>query len=364
MRIRRIAVTGASGNLGTALLREVTPRWDVVGVTRRPPERVAPYTNADWLACDIGAPEAPSLLHEAFTGVDAVVHLAWAIHPRTEDPDMYRTNFVGVRNVLAAARLAQVPHVVFGSSVAAYRQARRWELVDEDWPLGGVSGSAYSCHKAQAEALVDRFAATNPDVRVTRVRPAAVVQSGSGAEMRRWLFSPLMPTSLLTTRRPPLPLWPGLRLQLVHARDVASALRLVLERGATGAFNLAADPVLTASDISRVLGGIRVPVPFLPLAGLAWSAWRLGLHPLHPGWLVLADKAPLVFSARARVELGWTPEHDSASALAEVVAAMASGTGEGSPPLEPIADHGLLRRLRDLPWGRPTHQSQGWPART
>ncbi|MCP3804719.1 NAD-dependent epimerase/dehydratase family protein [Allokutzneria sp. A3M-2-11 16] len=346
----RIAVTGASGNVGTALLRALPQEWSVAAVARRRPDQVEPYARADWTERDIGTGD----LSGVFAGADAVVHLAWAIHPRTDDPEMRRTNIVGTENVLAAARRAKVPHVVFGSSVAAYKPADRWAMVDEDWPLGGVKGSAYSRHKAEAEAL---FAGSG--LRFACVRPASVVQRAAGTELRRWLLSSLFPLSLLKKRWLPLPLWPGLRLQLVHADDVASALVRILERGATGAFNLAADPVLTANDIGRVLGGIRVPVPFLPLAGLTWPAWRLGLQPLHPGWLALADKACLVLSSRARAELDWHPEHDSADALAEVISGMAHGAGAQSPPLKP--DQGPTGRLRDLRWGRPTHQSQGEP---
>ncbi|WP_086819426.1 NAD-dependent epimerase/dehydratase family protein [Allokutzneria sp. NRRL B-24872] len=346
----RIAVTGASGNVGTALLRRLPKGWSVAAIARRRPDQVEPYARADWATCDVGTDEAA--LREAFSGVDAVVHLAWAIHPRTDDPEMRRTNIVGTRNVLAAARHAGVRHLVFGSSVAAYEPADRWAVVDEDWPLGGIEGSAYSEQKAVAEALV-----TDSGLRTACVRPASVVQRASGAEMRRWLLSSLFPLSLLKKRWLPLPLWPGFRLQLVHADDVAAALVQIVDRRATGAFNLAADPLLTANDIGRVLGGIRVPVPLSSLRGLAWTAWRLGLQPLHPGWLALADQACLVRCERARAELDWRPEHDSADALAEVIGGMASGAGEQSPPLKP--DQGPARRLRDLRWGRPTHQSQG-----
>src|SRR4051794_24113953 len=97
----RVVVTGASGNVGTAFLRTVAGTgWDVTGVVRhRPDAAVAPYSSARWVRCDIGGPDAMRVLAEACVGADAVVHLAWAIHPRPGQPPMDRTNIVGTANV-------------------------------------------------------------------------------------------------------------------------------------------------------------------------------------------------------------------------------------------------------------------------
>lgn len=98
----RIAITGASGNVGTALLRAL-PDAEVVAIARRPPlaDR-EPYARAPWLACDIGDPAARPMLAAAFDGADAVVHLAWAVHPRRSDPPLERTNRIGTDHVLGA----------------------------------------------------------------------------------------------------------------------------------------------------------------------------------------------------------------------------------------------------------------------
>ncbi|MFD7653397.1 NAD-dependent epimerase/dehydratase family protein [Actinosynnema sp. NPDC059797] len=297
-----------------------------------------------WVSCDVGAPAAEALLTRVFDGADAVVHLAWAVQPTPRDPDMRRTNVTGSAHVLRAAERAGVPHVVVASSVAAYTSAPG--LVDEDSPCGGVPGSAYSAQKVELERLLDG----RPGV--ARLRPCAVVQPEAGAEFDRWALSPLVPPALLGRPWLPVPLWPGLRLQLVHAEDVARAILLVLRARATGAFNVAAEPVLRASDLAAAVGGFLVPVPFRALPGPAWLTWRLGLQPLHPGWLRLADRVSLVDTARLR-GLGWAPRHDARRALAEVVAAIAEGRGTWGP----LAPHRGPRWSR-LGWGQPVHQSQ------
>ena len=45
----RIVITGASGNVGTALLKRLhaTASHDLVGIVRRPPPCVGPYDNVD-----------------------------------------------------------------------------------------------------------------------------------------------------------------------------------------------------------------------------------------------------------------------------------------------------------------------------
>ncbi|CAM4086267.1 NAD-dependent epimerase/dehydratase family protein [Kibdelosporangium persicum] len=331
----KVVVTGASGNIGAALLRDHP--WCAVGVSRRRPE-----TNLPYVECDIGGPTAVAQLTEAFAGADAVVHLAWAIHPRTTEPDMWRTNLGGTTNVLRAVVAAGVPHFVCASSVAAYASADRWRFVTENWPCTGVRGSAYSLGKSVLESQLDAFERRHPGVKVARIRPCGVVQGSSAATFRGWLLSPLVPTSLIGRRWLPVPLWTGMRLQLVHSEDVADALRLIVEHGAVGAFNLAAEPVLDADEIAGRFGGRRVPVPLGVLTAAAWATWRAGLQPLHPGWVRLADQASLVDSAKARTELGWTARHDPFGTLDELVGAMRS---LGRAPY----------RIRP---GRPSHQSQ------
>ncbi|MGW4113611.1 NAD-dependent epimerase/dehydratase family protein [Actinosynnema sp. NPDC004786] len=335
----RVVVTGASGSVGTALRRVLADAGDtVVGIARR-----IPAASPDWVSCDLGAPAAEVVLARAFEGADAVVHLAWAIQPTPGEPDMRRTNITGSTHVLRAAGRAGVPHVVVASSVAAYTPTSG--PVDEGWPCGGVPGSAYSRQKAELERLlIGRDG-------VAVVRPCAVVQPDAGAEVDRWVLGPFLPGRLLGRPWLPVPLWPGLTAQVVHAEDVARAIRVILAHRATGPFNVAADPPLGARELASVFGGFLVPVPFAVLLALAWPTWRVGVQPAHPGWLRLAARAPLVDCTRVRA-LGWEPRHPPAAALSEFVAAVAEGRGTWGP----LAPRGAVRWPR---LGRPAHQSQG-----
>ncbi|HEY3753554.1 MAG TPA: NAD-dependent epimerase/dehydratase family protein [Pseudonocardiaceae bacterium] len=354
-------VIGASGNVGTALLRRLHTDggWEVTGVARRSPDQSEPpYDAATWLSCDIGAPDAPRILATALVGVDAIVDLAWSINPATDEPPMDHTNLAGSQHVLQAVADAGVPHLICASSCAAYGAAPRWSSVTEDWARDGITGSAYSLGKARLERLLDTYDAEHPDITVARIRPCAIVQRAAAGEFARWLLGPFVPASLLGRPWLMLPFWPGLRAQLVHSEDVAEAIRLILLHRASGPFNLAAGDVLDTSALASGVGGRAVPVPKLAVLSLAWGAWRAGLLPIHPGWLRLADRAALVDTGRARSELGWLPTRSAASALAELVAGLREDAGTRSPPLVPSDLHGLGDRVRSVRWGVPSHQTQ------
>ena len=51
----RIVITGASGHVGSALLRRLTEKdeHDLVGVVRRRPEAVAPLDEVEWVLLDL-----------------------------------------------------------------------------------------------------------------------------------------------------------------------------------------------------------------------------------------------------------------------------------------------------------------------
>jgi UDP-glucose 4-epimerase len=334
----KIAVTGASGNLGSALLRRLAGDGagghEVLGISRRAPSD--PPGAVAWSEIDVGADDAMPRLTAAFAGCDAVVHLAWMIQPGHDEALLARTNVHGTRHVVRAAEAAGVRHVVAASSVGAYAPGPdKRNLVDESWPTSGVRTSSYSRHKAELERTLDELAARRPELVVTRIRPALIFQAGAASEIARLFLGPLVPTRLAgRVRLPVLPLPAAFVFQAVHADDVAAAFHRVLEERAPGAFNVAADPVLTPDDLARAIGARRaVPLPLGVVRGAAAATWHARLQPTDVGWVDLASKSPLMSTAAAR-SLGWAPEHDSRDALAELVTGLRGGSGDPTyPPL-------------------------------
>ncbi|MCS5734459.1 NAD-dependent epimerase/dehydratase family protein [Herbiconiux daphne] len=325
----KIVIVGASGNLGTALLRRAAhePGVELVGISRRAPRPEEPYSLAEWHEADISTASAESLAR-VFAGADAVVHLGWALQPNHDEPAMARTNVRGTRVVLEAAGLAGVPQVLVASSVGAYSFGPKHRAVGEDWPTGGVQSSHYGRHKAMNERAMDAFEQANPDVAVTRIRPGLVFQPDAATEIAHLFAGRLVPVRLLGLMRhlPVLPLPTSLIAQAVHADDVADAFWRAIERRARGAFNIAADPVLGPAEIAAALGVPRT-VPFRRgvLRAIVDLTWRLRLQATDPGWIDLATAIPVMSTARARAELGWAPTISSTAALDQLVDALGAG---------------------------------------
>jgi len=337
----RVAVVGATGNVGTAVLRrlrEDLPGTEVLAVTRRVPDRTPapPYDVVSrWVPCDVADPDARDDLAAALRGVDAVVHLAWAIQPSRDRARLRAVNVRGTRTVLSAARRADVPHVVVASSVGAYAGVVDDDPRGESWPTTGIATSTYSTDKAAVERLLDEAEARGL-FGVTRVRPALVFQRGAGAEVGRLFLGPFVPKAPLDGPLPVLPWLPRLRLQCVHADDLAAVFREVLVRGATGAFNVAADGVLRSRDVAAVLGARRVVhLPTRAVRTAQAAAWHARLLAVGPGWLDMALEAPVLDTGRARAELGWRPQRTPTETLAELLDGLSSGAGLPSPPLHP-----------------------------
>ena len=339
----KVTVLGASGNVGTALLRALRDADDVtevVAVARRIPRRTPPppYDLARWVSVDIGGPGdlARRKLAGAMEGADAVVHLAWTIQPNHDRERLRRTNVLGTRRALEAARVAGVAHFVAASSLGAYAPVHDDHLHDESWPVTGVPSSDYSVDKADMEVVLDRHQDRHPQLLITRLRPAQIFQRDSGSQMVRYFVGGLVPPRLLKGNVPVLT-WPsGMRLQAVHADDAAQAYLAALRIKRGGAFNIAADDVLGGQEIASVLAGGRwreVPVPAVRAAvSMAWNARAI---PVSPGWVDMAASAALVSSARAREVLGWEPTVTALDTVREVVRGIADGAGTASPPLRP-----------------------------
>ena len=327
---RRVVVLGATGNVGLATVRALAGAGhDVVGVARRVPRD--DLDGVQWVPRDLATADIAPLL----AGADAVVHLAWLIQPSRDLAAQWVVNVDVLDRVLAAVRAADVPTLVVNSSVGAYSPRLDDQPVDESWPTHGVADSSYARQKAYVERMLDAFEAT-ADTRVVRFRPALVFQFASASEQRRLFAGALVPNRLLEPGRlPVLPHLPDVSFQAVHADDVAQAIRLAVEREVDGAFNLAADGVLSTRDVADLLHARPVSIPF-PVARLgAAVAWHLRLTPVSPGWLELALRSPLLDSSRAREELGWAPSRSGHDALAIVVAGIARGTGGPTPTLQP-----------------------------
>jgi nucleoside-diphosphate-sugar epimerase len=207
-----------------------------------------------------------------------------------------------------------VQRLVYTSSVAAYGFHRdNPQPITEVVPARGTPRHYYSAQKAELEATL--FEATAGSQLDTYVLRPCIVAGPDALAMLEAIPWPV--------RRSPLTVLPdpGTRFQLVHHDDVASALvAAVRGAGGPGSYNLAGPGELSAADLARELGWLRIPVPHATLR-LAAAGTALPLVPAKAEWLNAFSVPVLMSSAKARKELRWKPRHDAASTLAATVAA-------------------------------------------
>jgi nucleoside-diphosphate-sugar epimerase len=327
-----VVVVGATGNVGTSLLPALADDGEVdsiLGIARRRPDLAFPKT--EWAQADIADDELTSL----FRAADAVVHLAWQIQPSHDFARLRRTNVEGSARLFQAVATANVPALVYASSVGAYSAGPKDRLVDESWPTNGIGTSFYARHKAEVERLLDRFERESPTTRVVRLRPGLIFKRQAAAGIRRLFAGPFLVNTLLHPKLiPVIPDLPNLRFQAVHSHDAAEAYRLAVTNEVRGAFNIAAEPVLGPKELGRILDARPVRVPARAARFVVALTWRLHLQPTPPGWLDLALGVPLLDTARARQELGWTPRHGADDALLDLLVGLREGAGLETPPLK------------------------------
>ncbi len=338
-----MVVVGATGNVGTSVVRALEADdsvTSIVGVARRLPGWQSERT--EWRRADVVTGD----LSQIFDGADAVVHLAWLFQPTRNATVTWRANVLGSVRVFQAVAEAGVPALVYASSVGAYSPRPKDEPVDESWPTHGYPGAAYGREKAYVERVLDVFENDNPGIRVVRMRPGFIFKREAATEQRRLFAGPLLPRRLVKAANIPfVPDIPGLKLQILHAEDAAEAYRLAVTRPVSGAFNLAADPVLDPSALAELLGARTVPVsPALARAAVS-AGWHLRLVPAAPGLLELALQIPLMKMDRARDVLGWMPVHSAADTLRALLEGMHDGAGLDTPPLVPDTGRNRLREL-------------------
>jgi len=341
----KIVVTGATGNVGTSVLRALAADpavEEIVGLARRLPQWENPRTR--WVQADVTA----SPLEPVFRGADAVIHLAWLIQPSRDPATLRLVNVDGSRRVFEAAAGAGVGALVYASSIGVYSPGPKDRRVAEDHPREGVRTSFYARHKAETERILDTVEARAADLRVVRLRPALIFKRDAASEIRRLFIGPLLPSPFVHPRLiPVLPVPPRFVLQAVHSLDVGEAYRLAATSpDARGAYNIAAEPVLDGQTIGGLVGARVVTVPAKAVRAATLATWRARLQPTPPGWLDMGLGVPVMDTTRAREELRWAPRHGADEAFMELLDGLRRSDGADTPPLHPHAGGPL--RVKEL----------------
>lgn len=245
----RAFVTGATGFLGTNLVRELVARgWDVVALQRHA---------SPWLA-DLALTAVPgdvtdieSLRQAMPEDIDAVFHVAgdtslWSLGRRQQ----LRVNVDGTRNVAAVALEKRARKFVQTSSIAAF--GPHAERISEDTPSTALEkGTHYGRTKRLGELEVEKAIARGLDA--VFINPPHIVGPFDGGNWSRLI------RMTVEEKLPGIP--PG-TASWSHALEVARAHIAAAERGRTGARYLLGGADASYLEAITTIGRITgKPVP-------------------------------------------------------------------------------------------------------
>jgi uncharacterized protein len=266
----KVAVTGSSGLIGTALVASLrSDGHQVIRLVRRPP-RTADEVRWDPRAVDAGlalaSPSAPGPLED----IDACVHLAGAGVAAQRWTNRYKTEIrasrvLGTRALAGAlARLSSPPPVLVAASAIGWYGETGGGEVDESAPAGKTF---------LARLVRDWEAAADPaaeaGIRVVHPRSGLVLAASGG------LLARLLPLA----RRGLCPgFGPGTQvMSWISLSDEVGAIRFLLERkDISGPVNLTSPEPVTNSAFTAALNAAvgRRDLPWLRVPG---PVLRLGL---------------------------------------------------------------------------------------
>jgi UDP-glucose 4-epimerase len=325
-----VAVTGPTGDLGLGIvdaLERSRAVKRILGMARRPFDP----TDRGWRKTEYrqGDVTDTASVRDLVKEADVVVHLAFAI--LTASDATLELNVEGSRRVFEEAARAGAERICYASSVAAYGfHDDNPDWLTEEIPPRGSPAHPYSQQKAEVEKVLGEVLLKRAGTVAYAFRPCIV----AGPEARTMLqeipyfrLGEAMPDAVarllgsLPILKPVIP-DPGIRFQLVHEDDVASAFVAgVRGVGEPGPYNLAGGGTLTMADLARELDWYSVPVPRMAVEATAEIATRLPLVPESVAWIHSVRKPVLMKTDRARTLLGWRPEFTARQTLQAMVEA-------------------------------------------
>ncbi|MEC7351476.1 MAG: NAD(P)-dependent oxidoreductase, partial [Planctomycetota bacterium] len=226
----RVAITGASGFIGAALVREAHARGHAVSALVRETSRTDHIEGlVDRLV--VGTHEDPAVHQQLLDGVDAVIHNSFDWHSLKQGDlvEHMRSNMVGSIDLLQAAGDR---HFVYMSSIAVHHHMHPdWQgRIDETHPIR--PGTFYGALKAAIEAHMWAANAERGQP-VSSIRPCAVY--GIDPTLKRSIGWPI-----ITRLRKDARFDRAGGGKFVHVEDVAAATVACLgnERATPAVYNL------------------------------------------------------------------------------------------------------------------------------
>jgi nucleoside-diphosphate-sugar epimerase len=324
-------VTGATGGLGHAVVRELLTRGLQVRATGRNPEAGVKLAalGADFVPCDLAALGAD--LAALVADCDSVIHAAALSASWGPEADFVAANVTATERLLAAGRSASVGRFVFVSSPSIHARLVDQIGIGEDDAPAARPLNAYARTKLAAERAV--LAASDAGFATCAIRPRALVGEGDRVILPRL-------AELARRKRMPLPRGGRALIELTDLRDAAWAIVEAEARApalAARAINISGGKPVAVRDLASQLAAalgetprlVSVPLALArPLSAATETLARLAGSRKEPV-LTRYTLATLAFSqtfdlSPAWAQLGYRPRHDALATLLAEAGGLAS----------------------------------------
>ncbi len=255
--MKRIAITGASGHLGTAIVNELLNQEDIE-IRAQFHSQHPPITgnNLTWIKGDLSLKS----LNELIAGCDYVIHSAALISiTGPQKGKVFETNVNGTKRVVEVCQTNKVKRLVHVSSSHALMETPASGVYDETRPYKKESDFAYDFSKATAEQFVlETVKKTDLDAFI--VRPSSM--------MGPFDYKPsLLGAAIFDISRRKVPAMIKGGYNFVDVRDVAKAIVSSLDQAQKGeTYNLTGTyfEMKELSKIVATIAGVKPPRWMVP----------------------------------------------------------------------------------------------------
>lgn len=305
----RVAVTGATGNIGRVTLPRLLANdriGRVVALDVGQPE--LSHAKLELVRLDLSRARVAEELGATLRtlGTDTVVHLAFFSSPVRDSAFAHEVEAIGTGHVLAACAAAGVKAFVMSSTTLVYgASAQSPNFLTEDRPLPAHSHSRWVGDKIEAEQQVRLYRRSHAGLRSIVLRFAPLVGPTVDTPITRYLGRCAAPVAL---GHDPL-------VQCVHEEDAAEALLLAVLSTRNGDYNICGRGVVPLSTALRLAGSRPLPLP-LPFASASLHALNaVGITAVPTRMLDYLRYLWVADGTKAEHELGFKPRFGTREAL-------------------------------------------------